>query len=128
MPRNRKAMMAPRAKFDVLNLLGVLLQEILILLQGKQLWTPLVSEASFGSEISDLPYILILSLCCNFLHVRFFFLGYQVVFSKLYSNFDRIICKLTVKTLIKHCVLRRLIWVCTACLCLIERTPGLHVY
>ena len=40
MPRNRKNMIAPLAKFDVLYLC-VLLQEILILLQGKHYGHPL---------------------------------------------------------------------------------------
>ena len=40
-----------------------------------------------------------------------------------YSNFERKFCKQTVETLIRHHVrLRRLIWVCTICLCPRKRT------
>ena len=42
-----------------------------------------------------------------------------------YSNFNRIFCKQTVETLIRRRFLRRLIWVCTVCLCPTKRTLDL---
>ena len=39
-----------------------------------------------------------------------------------YSNLERTIYKQTVETLIRHRVLRRLIWVCTVCLFTTKRT------
>ena len=44
-----------------------------------------------------------------------------------YSNFDRTFYKQTVEILIKRRVSRRLIWVCTVCLCPSKRTLGLYV-
>ena len=44
----------------------------------------------------------------------------------LNSNFNRILCKQTVETLIRLRVLQRLIWVCTVCLCPTKRTIGLY--
>ena len=43
-----------------------------------------------------------------------------------YSNFNTTFCKQTVETLIRRCIVRRLIWVCTVCRCLIKRTLGLN--
>ena len=42
-----------------------------------------------------------------------------------YSNFNRTFSKQIVKTLIR-CILQRLIWACTVCLCTIKRTLGLY--
>ena len=42
-----------------------------------------------------------------------------------YSKVHRIFCRQTVVTLIRHCVLRRLIWANTICLCPTKRTLGL---
>ena len=42
------------------------------------------------------------------------------------SYFGRPFCKQTVNTLIRHCVLRRLVWACTVCLCPTKRTLGLY--
>ena len=39
-----------------------------------------------------------------------------------YSNFNRTFCKQTVETLIRHSVMRRLMWVCIVCLCPTKRT------
>ena len=44
----------------------------------------------------------------------------------IYSNFNRTFCKQTVETLIRRRVLRRLIWVCTVCLCPTQWTLGLY--
>ena len=44
----------------------------------------------------------------------------------LYSNFNRTFCKQTAETLIRRRVLRRLILVCTVCLCPTKRTLGLY--
>ena len=59
MPRNRKNMMAPRAKFDVLYLC-VLLQEILILLQGKNYGHPLSVKPHLDRKF---PILLIFFHC-----------------------------------------------------------------
>ena len=53
-------------------------------------------------------------------------LGVLSAIFHLCSNFDRIFCKQTVETLIRHRVLRRLTWVCTICLCPTKRTLGLY--
>ena len=42
-----------------------------------------------------------------------------------YSNFNKILCKQTVKTLIRRHILC-LIWVCTVCICPTKRTLGLY--
>ena len=42
------------------------------------------------------------------------------------SNFESTFCKQTVEALIRPRVLRRLIWVCTVCLCSTKRTLGLN--
>ena len=42
-----------------------------------------------------------------------------------YSNFNGTFGKQTVETLIRRCILQRLIWVCTVCLCPINRMLGL---
>ena len=42
---------------------------------------------------------------------------------QLHSNFKSILCKQTVHTLIRGCVLWRLIWFCNVCQCIIKRTP-----
>ena len=45
----------------------------------------------------------------------------------LYSNFNTKLCKQTVETMIRHHVrLRRLIWVCTICLCPRKRMLGIY--
>ena len=44
----------------------------------------------------------------------------------LFSNFNRRICKRTVKFLIRHRVMRCLIWICTVCIFPIKRTIGLY--
>ena len=43
-----------------------------------------------------------------------------------YSNFVRTFWKQTVETLVRRRVLRRLIWVCTVCLCPTKKTLGLY--
>ena len=43
-----------------------------------------------------------------------------------YSNRNRTFCKRIVETLIRRRVLRRLVWVCTICLCPTKRTLGLY--
>ena len=43
-----------------------------------------------------------------------------------YSNFNRKFCKQTVKTLIRHRIVRHLLWGCTFCLRPTERTLTLH--
>ena len=43
-----------------------------------------------------------------------------------YSNFNRKLCKQTVGTLIRPVRLRRLIWVCTICLCPRKRMLGIY--
>ena len=43
-----------------------------------------------------------------------------------YSNFDRTFCKQTVEILIRRRFLRRLVWVCTVCLCPTKRMLGLN--
>ena len=53
-------------------------------------------------------------------------LGVLGVIFPFYSNFGTIFCKQTVETLIRRRVLRRLIWVCTVCLCPTKRTLGLY--
>ena len=45
---------------------------------------------------------------------------------QFYQNFDRIFCKQTVETLIRRRVMRRLVWVCTVCLCPTKRALGLY--
>ena len=42
-----------------------------------------------------------------------------------YSNFNRTFCELTVETLIRRRVLRRLIWVCAVCLCPTKKNASL---
>ena len=41
-----------------------------------------------------------------------------------FSNFSRIFCEQAVETLIRHRVLRRLIWVFTVCICPTKRMQG----
>ena len=43
-----------------------------------------------------------------------------------FSYFNKTICKQTMKILIRRRMMRRLIWVCTICLCHIKRTLGLY--
>ena len=38
-----------------------------------------------------------------------------------FPNFDKPFCKQIVKILIRHCIIRCLIWICTVCLCHIKR-------
>ena len=45
-----------------------------------------------------------------------------------YQNSNRTFCKQTVETLIRRRVLRRLIWVCTVCLCPTKKTLGLKTF
>ena len=47
-------------------------------------------------------------------------------FFHFYSNFNITFFQQTVETLIRRRVLRRLIWVCTACLCPTKRALGLY--
>ena len=54
------------------------------------------------------------------------FKGCKVVFFVFNSYFNRKFCKQTMDTLIRRRVLRRLIWVCTVCLCPTKRTPCLY--
>ena len=49
-----------------------------------------------------------------------------VCFFHFYHIFDRNSCEQTVQTLIRRRVLRRLIWVCTDCLCPKNMTPCLY--
>ena len=56
-------------------------------------------------------------------YVKFRAVGWYFSF---YSNFNRTFCLQKVNTLIRRRVLRRLIWVCTVCLCSIKWTPGLY--
>ena len=53
-------------------------------------------------------------------------LGVSGVLFHFYSISNRYSCQQTVKTLIRRRVLRRLIWVCTVCLCPKNRTLGLY--
>ena len=50
--------------------------------------------------------------------------GVRCYFS--FSSFKRKLCKQTVETLIRRRILRRLIWVCTICLCPTKRTLGIY--
>ena len=43
-----------------------------------------------------------------------------------YSNFNRKFCKQTMETLISCCILQRLIWVYTVCLCPTKKMLGLY--
>ena len=43
-----------------------------------------------------------------------------------YSNLDRTVCKQTVETLIRRCIVWRLIWVCTVCRCPTKWMLGLY--
>ena len=43
-----------------------------------------------------------------------------------HSIFNRTVCQQTVQTLIRRRVLRRLVWVCTICLCPTKRTLSLN--
>ena len=52
--------------------------------------------------------------------------GVSGVLFHFYSISNRYFCKQTVKTLIRRRVLRRLIWVCTVCLCPKNGTLGLY--
>ena len=56
------------------------------------------------------------------------FLGLSGGIFRVYSNCDRTLCMQTLDTLIRRRILRRLIWVCTVCLCPIKRTLGLCGY
>ena len=53
--------------------------------------------------------------------VRFRFWYFSILF-----NFNRIFYKKTMETLIRRCVLQRLVWVCTVCLCPIKRSLSLY--
>ena len=53
-------------------------------------------------------------------------LGVSGVLFHFYSVSNRYSCKQTVKTLIRRRVLRRLIWVCTVCLCPKNEMVGLY--
>ena len=44
-----------------------------------------------------------------------------------FLNINNTFCKQTVKILIKHIIMRYLIWVCSLCQCHINRTLGLYV-
>ena len=56
----------------------------------------------------------------------FWIIGVSDVLFHFYSISNRNSCKQTVKTLIRRRDLRRLIWVCTVCLCPKDRTLGLY--
>ena len=43
-----------------------------------------------------------------------------------YSNFNRTFCRQIVETLIRRCILQRLIWVCNVSLCPTKRKLGLY--
>ena len=64
----------------------------------------------------------------HFLSIRPVHLRSRVVrlYLHFYQNSNITYCKQTVKTLIRSRVLRRLIWVCTVCLCYTKRTLGLN--
>ena len=47
-------------------------------------------------------------------------------FTFFFSNFNRTFCEQSVKIVIRCCILWRLIWVCTVCLCPTKRMPGLY--
>ena len=60
---------------------------------------------------------------------HYYQLGQSISVQGLYFSFyqlsSRTFCKQTVKTLIRSRVLRRLIWVCTLCLCPTKKALGL---
>ena len=58
--------------------------------------------------------------------VCFSFKGCLVYFFHFYHIFDRNSCEQTVYTLTRQRIMRRLIWVCTVCLCPKHETPGLY--
>ena len=47
-------------------------------------------------------------------------------FFYFYPNFKRNFCRQTVENLIRHCILRRLIWFCNVCRCPTKRVLGLY--
>ena len=47
-------------------------------------------------------------------------------FFNFYSNFNRTFCEQIVEALIRCCVLRRLIWFCSVCLCPTKKMLGLY--
>ena len=53
-------------------------------------------------------------------------LGVLVGIFHFYSNSYRTLCEQTVETLIRHPIMRHLIWVCPVCLCPTKRTLGLY--
>ena len=62
---------------------------------------------------------------CN---IRLLSIGFSVLLGRtfhFYSDFNRAFSNQTVDTLIRRRVLRRLIWVCTVCLCPTKKTLGL---
>ena len=50
----------------------------------------------------------------------------MVFFFNCYANVDRTFCKQTVETLVRRRILRRLIGVCTICICPTKRMLRLH--
>ena len=52
--------------------------------------------------------------------------GVLVAIFHFYYYFNKTFCKQTVKILIRHRIMRCLIWVCTVCLCPIKRTLGIY--
>ena len=58
--------------------------------------------------------------------VHFRFKSCWVGFFSFYSIFIRTFCKQRVENLIRRRVVRRLIWVCTVCICPIKSTLGLY--
>ena len=56
----------------------------------------------------------------------FLILGLLGVIFHFNSSLERNFCKQTVENLIRHCILRRLVWFCTACRCPAKRMLGLY--
>ena len=105
--------------------------------------TPHLSRSEENKPIFN--FLNLSSEVCNQVHVRlnphlpnglshpyqldesfFSFQGCLVYFFHFYQVFDRNSCEQTVETLFKRRILRRLIWVCTVCLCPKNGTPGLY--
>ena len=85
------------------------------------------SFVGFSTIESLCSSYLILYLLTHLSRMKFpslIYLFFWVVWWYLhfYSNFIRTFCKQTLVTLIRRCILRRLIWVCTFCLCPTKRT------
>ena len=70
-------------------------------------------------------YRIYFPICINWTS-RFPNLGWLDAIFHFYSNSLRNFCKQSVENLIRHRVLRRLIWFCTVCRCPTKRTLGLY--